>query len=429
MNGLRAGTGTVDITPPVGVELAGYGVYLGRASTGIMDPLRCRALVLRNEMEAVAIACCDLIGISRDQAERARSAIARRTGIPGSNVLIACSHTHSGPATVWLRGWGEMDGDFVQVLPKYIAGAVIMASENLRPAKLAAGAGRISGLNHNRVDETQPVDEEVGVIQVAGDDGPPIALLFNFSCHAVVNPADNTLISADFPCRAAAAIDRELPGCQAMFLQGQCGDVNPVKAHTGRITEVGEALAGEVLRVSAGLEGYAANIGCASRTAWLPIDVPEEGKLERMIAENEAILTRSQQNGDPAARSWARFRFGHAQKMLAVLRRGALPKLGTETMAMRLGEGLLACHSGELFSCFGMDIKRRAPSAPTLVCGYCNDFVGYIPDEADYDRDGYAARTVPQILDNFPFRRDVGAALTDQITALTHEMARGRSDQ
>lgn len=51
MKSLKAGVGKSDITPEVGVELAGYGPFLERKSTGIHDPLFWKALLLESQKE------------------------------------------------------------------------------------------------------------------------------------------------------------------------------------------------------------------------------------------------------------------------------------------------------------------------------------------------------------------------------------------
>ena len=62
---LTAGVAAVDITPPVGTPLGGYGARHGRPSTGVHDRLYAKALVLDNRSERIAIVTCDLIGVSR----------------------------------------------------------------------------------------------------------------------------------------------------------------------------------------------------------------------------------------------------------------------------------------------------------------------------------------------------------------------------
>ena len=43
---MRAGFGKAELTPPLGVELAGYGYYLQRGAAAVADPLFERALLL-----------------------------------------------------------------------------------------------------------------------------------------------------------------------------------------------------------------------------------------------------------------------------------------------------------------------------------------------------------------------------------------------
>ena len=45
---MRAGYGKTEITPPLGVELAGYGYYLKRRATRVDDPLFVRAVALED---------------------------------------------------------------------------------------------------------------------------------------------------------------------------------------------------------------------------------------------------------------------------------------------------------------------------------------------------------------------------------------------
>jgi len=71
----RAGATTVDITPPAGVLMDGYG---GRRepSRGVHDPLFVRVLVLECEGESFAIMSCDLLAYIR--LSPARCGVSRR---------------------------------------------------------------------------------------------------------------------------------------------------------------------------------------------------------------------------------------------------------------------------------------------------------------------------------------------------------------
>ena len=90
-----AGAAVVDITPPVGYRMCGY--FSERLSTGVKDPLLAKALVLRQGDLQAAIVCCDLIGVPRGIALRARKAASEKTGIPAANIAITGTHSHTGP--------------------------------------------------------------------------------------------------------------------------------------------------------------------------------------------------------------------------------------------------------------------------------------------------------------------------------------------
>ena len=62
---MRAGFGMWELTPPMGVELAGYGYYLGRRAESVRDPLYARAVIIETEEEKSLLISCDVLGLSR----------------------------------------------------------------------------------------------------------------------------------------------------------------------------------------------------------------------------------------------------------------------------------------------------------------------------------------------------------------------------
>ena len=69
---VRAGFARVDITPPIGIELCGFGPYLRRRSQAVRDRLWARAFAVEAGGERAVIVSCDLIGAARWMVERAR---------------------------------------------------------------------------------------------------------------------------------------------------------------------------------------------------------------------------------------------------------------------------------------------------------------------------------------------------------------------
>ena len=97
---LKAGMCRVDITPPQGLELAGYPHY-PRNNTGFHDPLYAACMYLNNDGVEVAMVTLDLLFFSKKHVKTVRQKVEAACGIPGGHVMISCSHTHSGP---WASG-------------------------------------------------------------------------------------------------------------------------------------------------------------------------------------------------------------------------------------------------------------------------------------------------------------------------------------
>ena len=94
---LMAGSAEVDITPPVGVLMAGN--LKGRPSTGVDDPLHVKAVVLESGGERLVCVTYDLVGLPREEGDRCLVEAARKSGLPAERIVWAATHTHTGPYT------------------------------------------------------------------------------------------------------------------------------------------------------------------------------------------------------------------------------------------------------------------------------------------------------------------------------------------
>src|SRR5436190_4729449 len=92
---LRVGVATADITPGTDYPVSGY--YSERLSTGTKDPLQAKAIVFRQGDLSAAFVVCDLIAIASDLSLEIRRRVERQTGMPGDHIIVAATHTHTGP--------------------------------------------------------------------------------------------------------------------------------------------------------------------------------------------------------------------------------------------------------------------------------------------------------------------------------------------
>lgn len=218
------GAAEVVITPPIGTYLDGYGARHS-GSVGVHDDLHARAIVVDDGTTQAALVSCDLIGVDRRLVALVRETAAAATGIPRANILVAATHTHAGPAG--LRA--DLDATLTETTARLIAGAIVAAHENKRPAVLKAGRGSVDSVSQNRRDPAGRIDDALRVLLFDSPDprDGPIASVVNFACHATVLFHTNMHMSADYPGYALRTVRTILGDAPALFFNGACGDVNP----------------------------------------------------------------------------------------------------------------------------------------------------------------------------------------------------------
>jgi hypothetical protein len=267
---LRAGVARVEITPSTFMPMYGYANRKCGPANGTHDPLFAKALVLQAGETRMAIVTADLGSLVSDNLRRE---VASKLDIPV--LLLSASHTHSAPAFLPYGSAPASNAEadaYLAELERKIFGAVEQASRSMFPARLSIAKGSLQ-LGYNRLllrDDGRaralfnnperipfgPIDPEFVLIGVDDAEGNSKALLVHYATHAVVMGPTSCKYSADYPGVMQSAVERELKGTQAMFVQGGAGDINPLfMGRSGReeddfevMEKMGQTLAAEVLR-------------------------------------------------------------------------------------------------------------------------------------------------------------------------------------
>lgn len=251
-----AGTARVDITPPVGHAMGGYSDRKGNG-TGTHDPLYSTVLVLQSGSNSLALVTADLRSfVSTRVGDEAR----RRFGV--QTTIISVSHTHSGPLT-----WEARTPWYAEAEDKMID-AIGRAKSQMFPATLEFGSGHVYlGFNRRKVVDGQatmwwrnteklpshPVDPTVSALIIKDAQSKTRTILVNYACHpSVLGPA-NLEYSADYPGAMRRAIESQIPGATALFVEGGAGDINPYRDKDpdgfAAMEEMGQALAKTVVSI------------------------------------------------------------------------------------------------------------------------------------------------------------------------------------
>jgi neutral ceramidase len=424
----RAGFGKVSITPPLGVELCGYGMYLERRATEVHDDLFVRALLLEDDDgERALLITLDLIGLAQETSETIALQTGEAVGLSPESVLISSTHTHSGPATGVINGMGVMDPAYVETLPGRCVEAATAAAE-LRPARFGTGHGAVRALGYNRVRADGPFDPGLHVLRVDTEQGEPWVVLFTHGCHPVSidrrTPA-GTAISADWPGQVISRLAEEGYG-EAIFRLGPCGDIDPVVAWHNLGFE------GMILSAEAVTQTLMSLLSATStgpelrlRVRQQNVSLPLQPLTEQDIADTVAARTRygtvkvtEDGDEDPAL---ARFSSYWAESMRAKL--STQPdQLDVPLAVLVLNDEAWVQLPSEIFTGLSDRIKAGSPFARTIVSTLAAHFVGYIPDREDFAAGGYASALVPRALLLPPYTPSVGDALVDGALRLLHEI-------
>jgi neutral ceramidase len=330
---LRAGAGEVCITPPVGVDLSGFGFREG-PSEGVHDDLFCRVLVLDDGEERVILAGMDLLRLKPELETAMCEAVASAVRCTPEAVLLNCSHTHAGPDTGGLEALGRPHEEYVVSLPERAAVAASMAMGELEPAMLRYGEAPLRiAVDRREVGEDGVVrfgrnpegvsESVVRVLSAEGTVSGKHTVVFHHACHGTTLKGDNHLISAEWMGAAANALRRELGHrCMPLFLQGCCGQLNPdVEANTfDEMTRLGEETAAAVkAALTARRPMRRVRLGARLTRLELPTQKPmEPGEAEALLEGRRREVAEAKRNGSHPYIVRALERLAvHAEAMLA----------------------------------------------------------------------------------------------------------------
>ncbi len=356
---LKAAAGKVDITPERPAYIAGYGQ--NRLSLDAHDRLMARCLVLESGKTRIAIVSCDLIGIPRYEGQRIRAQI---KSVAPEHVILAATHTHSGPDTV--GQWGPdvrtrgVDEAWMNEFRDKVARLVDKTAARLLPADLRfASENGVQGISKN-IRVPRILDTELGVMQVKGiADGKCIATLVNFACHPEV--LNTRHITADFPHWLYDTVETEIGGV-CLYLNGAQGGMitadydestTPKGQNWQAAETIGQNLGQHVVRLLAAASPVS---NTAIRAEHAVFTVPLENRMFQTLITLKVFQGNALKNG----------------------------ALETEVNRLTIGPAEVLTIPGEALPNIGFYLKRHMTGQPKFLLGLTGDFLGYILTPEDY---------------------------------------------
>jgi len=371
------------ITPPPGTLLAGYGKDV--VSDGVHDDLYISGISLDDGKNRAALLSYDLLGIDKDVIQDIRKKCSSKLGIPSENIILTCTHTHSGPHT---RKNADVffDDDYTKKLVVWSVEAVSNSFEKMKEVSIFHYSVECDENVNRRVIlpdntcKTLPVnkhlaalangirDTELGIIYFVDENNKkPLATLVNYAAHPLTcqsGGASSLKITSDYPGVLRECVEKELGGL-CVFVSGACGDLHPKGFETGfdRTREMGTEMAKKVIDVfSDAIRNESVyklsnpSLSCLSET--VEINFRDSGCIEKRLPVYEG------------------------QK-----------KERVEIQFLRIGDICLVGVPGEMLTEPGLEIKWHSPFRKTYILYNSTAYISYIPHANAYLSGGYEAET------------------------------------
>lgn len=246
--------------------MAGYAAR-NHTSEGVLHDLWTKVLAIEdaNGNKAVLITN-DLVAIPKIYSDRIRDRLEKEYQLKRSQIILNCSHTHSGPVLYdALRNLYPLDDIQTRKIIAYsdkLVNTIVeltgKALNSMVPSQIYAGNGitrfQVNRRNNQEALSTKitdlngPNDYAVPVLKVVAKTGELLAVAFGYACHATV--LDIYQFSGDYPGFAQIEVEKLHPGTTAMFFQGTGADQNPLPRRTVPLAQqYGRTLAAAVDRV------------------------------------------------------------------------------------------------------------------------------------------------------------------------------------
>lgn len=430
---LQIGVAETDITPPEGFPMAGY--YHERLATGVIDPLKAKAIVFRQGDQAAAWVAVDVTGVTRDLCVEVRKRASAQTGIPEQHIAVSATHSHTGPNYYrhlyeFLGGKTSADeSPYPAKLIEGIVAAIVEANGAVQSVVVKTGSGQQEvPVAFNRrfvmkdgsvqtwqklsnpkvVRAAGPIDPEIGLALIqSADDQKPLAVLSNFALH--LDTVGGLLWSADYPYFIEQGVKKELgKDVISVFGTGACGDINhsdPARKERNKTDFIGNSLADTIRAALPGLETVETpTFQVRTAAVELPLQEVTDEQLKRamelmprakagektdffeQVRATKAMVL-DQLRNDPTqvpSEEYISFGLSHAWG-------GIGESLPAEVMTITLGDDLaIVILPGEVFVELGLAIKQGSPYRNTMVVelSNCVETI-YVPTRAAYAGGSY----------------------------------------
>jgi hypothetical protein len=401
---VKLGHGSAVLPVGDGTPMGGYADRRG-GSSGVLDELQVDCICMRGAAGRFVLVVAEVVCVNDDLASevcgRVRAALAASSE-PVVDVWVCATHTHSGPDVGCVAGGGPTPPQWRRAIGDAAVEAVLaaVASERDGSGRLHTGVLHDIGSPRGRHEGEHRVC--VDVVSCVDAHGAVQGVLAVVPVHPTVLPASSTGISGDLAAAIRASLQRRLSAPWVVVATGAAGDISTRHTRRAQTSDECQRLGFEAAEQIAALmrtpptalwEGDGGALGAARASAAMPARRQDRADLQALRERLEEEHARELRGGTTAT---ARIVETALQGVDVAEAGERVSSIALSLSAARLGRLALFGIGAEPFHSFSAQLRDRC-GGPSIVLGYTNGHVGYLPDAAAYDADssGYEVLSSP----------------------------------
>jgi hypothetical protein len=431
---VQIGWASRDITPSQPVVLRGQ--FYVRISEGASDRITVTALAIESAGGGQAIiVSCDLVGVSADEQDRVRKALAGRLdGFDTRMLFMHATHTHTAP-TLSEGAYPPQDppvmspAAYADLFVAKVAEAAEEAWTNRRPAGVSWAHGHaVVGFNRRAVhlDGSAKMYGKTNVPEFANiegyedhglhllftwdPEGKLTGLVINIACPSQVSEHERC-VSADYWHETRQELRKRFG--EALFILSQCapaGDQSPhpilrKEMETAMLKRRGVTERQEIARRIVSGVDEVLQVSKADIRTELPLahhvemlDLPARKVTAEEYEQAKAEIAKLEADREMEASR----RFVHTRRNRNVAKRygtqGDAPVQPIELHVLRIGDVAMATDPFELFLDFGIRIQARSKALQTLNVQLACNYNGYLPTQRAIEGRSYGAEVASNLV-------------------------------
>ena len=393
---LLLGVAREDITPKIGSRIFGYNPH--HISEAIHDRLTASAFAFECGGERAMLITVSVCELDTGLNAGLRGEIGKKHDLNPDSIIIAATHTHSGPATVDMTGWGGVDMEyFDEIFRPAVLSAADAAFSGLRPVTMGVGVGdSLVGVNRRELKPDNRVvlgqcpwgcfNPKMTVLSFKDESGSVVAAIVHYGAHGTA-AGITPFISRDWPGLMTDALDAVTGGISAFF-NGPEGDVGPrlsnglTVGNMSYVEELGRIAAQDAVRIFNTITDYR-DVDIASVSAEVSLPLQPLIPYETAAARCEELSGQTINIGRQMLEYFRTVKSAHESGYQEE------PSRSFTQTAVRIGNIAFVSFPYELFSEIGLRVAQELPALHVLSLSNANGAMGYFPTHDQLCRVGY----------------------------------------